>query len=199
MSSTHITTHISLIQRIKDPNNENAWETFCLGYSDLIDKILSKGGIFPDDIYDLRQDILLKLWKKLPNFDYEPKKGKFRSWLYAIIKNTTSTYISAQHTSSKRSQQYFQTYKKGHTLESSQFNKFVDEEWKEYLCVKALSQLSDVFSEQSIEIFKDSLKGHSPADLAEKYTLKENTIYRIKNRVKERLIIEIQRLRDYLE
>lgn len=195
MSSTHIT----LIQRVKDPTNENAWEVFSAGYSEYIDKVLSKGGIFPDDIKDLRQDILFKLWKKLPEFNYEPKKGKFRSWLYVIIRNTTSTFITAQSASSKRTQQYFQTLQKNEPPENTDLNTLLDDEWKEYLCVKALSQLSDVFSAQSIEIFKDSLKGEAPEVLAKKYKLKENTIYRIKNRVKERLIIEIQRLRDDLE
>lgn len=189
------TTRYTLIQRVKDPNNQHAWSVFTESYSGYITAVLLKVGIVAADVEDIRQDVMLKLWHKLPSFEYVPKQAKFRSWLYRVISNTAYTYLSSQGAKGKREVSYFQDGGE----QSSKLVEMMDEEWKSFICEKALNNIKGVFSEQSIEIFESSLKGVSVAKLAEKFQLKENTVYRIKNRVKERLILDIKALRNDLE
>ena len=49
------------------------------------------------------------------------------------------------------------------------------------------------------DAFRLSLKGKAVEEIAEELDLKENSVYRLKNRVKERLIQEIRHLREELE
>ena len=81
-------TRHTLIRRLKDQHDENAWELFTQTYSNYIEVVLVKVGIPRQEVVDLRQDILLKLWEKLPDFDFDQVKGKFRSWLWTMIRNT---------------------------------------------------------------------------------------------------------------
>ena len=188
-------TRHTLIQKIKDQSDEQAWKTFTQAYEGYIEAVLRKVGIPTADTIDLRQDIILKLWKQLPDFDFEAKRGKFRTWLYRMIRNTAYTHLASRNQEKKRVEKYFQEKPEGRTA----FDKLLREQWKSHLCQKALNNIKNNFSAQSVEIFEKSLKGQAVEDIAQHYNLKENTIYRIKNRVKERLIVEVQRLRDELE
>ncbi|MGJ8643804.1 MAG: RNA polymerase sigma factor [Luteolibacter sp.] len=189
------TTRFTLIQRVKDPLNEDAWQSFSDAYGGYILAVLQKVSIGQDEAADLRQEILLKLWKRLPEFDYEPDKGKFRTWLYQIIKNTAFTHMSARESQQRRDELYVQE----NGADSDVLDQLMRDEWKAFICQKALENLRGIFVDQSVEIFEKTLEGSSVEDLAVSYGLKENTIYRIKNRVKERLIVEVRRLRHELE
>ena len=49
-------------------------------------------GLSPEDSEDLRQAVLLKLWKKLPDFEYDDSR-RFRSWLATVTRNTVVDYV----------------------------------------------------------------------------------------------------------
>ncbi|MGJ8635166.1 MAG: sigma-70 family RNA polymerase sigma factor [Luteolibacter sp.] len=189
------TTRYTLIFRVKDPLNENAWKEFSEAYKDYIDAVLQKFGTNQDEVSDLRQDILLKLWKRLPNFEYEPDKAKFRTWLYQIIRNTAYTYFKSSESYRQRNHRFFEERQDGVNL----LDQLMNDEWKAFICRKALNNLRGAFADQSVELFESFLSGSSVQELASAYSLKENTVYRIKNRVKERLIVEVRRLRHEME
>ncbi|MFD2276858.1 sigma-70 family RNA polymerase sigma factor [Rubritalea spongiae] len=189
------TTRLTLIQRVQDPENQDAWKTFSTAYQDYITSILVKVGVKPNEVDDLSQDILLILWKQLPKFDYKPHEVKFRTWLYSVIRNTALSYFRSKNSEQKRIKKYFDS----ELGDTDLLDQLMHEEWKSYLCQKALKNIQETFTTQSIEVFQNALKGSSVQQLAEQFNLKENTIYRIKNRVKEHLVVEIRRLRNDLE
>src|SRR5262249_54206448 len=42
------------------------------------------------------QEVLLKLWAELPRFTYDPARGRFRSWLKAVVRNALADYRRRQ-------------------------------------------------------------------------------------------------------
>ena len=48
-------------------------------------------GLTPDDYPELEQIVLLSFFRVNPNFVYDPRKGKFRSYLGIIMKNCISS------------------------------------------------------------------------------------------------------------
>ncbi|MFC4993226.1 RNA polymerase sigma factor [Rubritalea tangerina] len=191
-------TRYTLIERLKDQQNEAAWQTFSSTYEAYIYVVLKRLGVTHEEAVDLRQDILLKLWKKLPTFDYQPEKAKFRTWLCQVIRNTAFTYLSSKNSEKARIDLYF-SEENNPANKESKLDSIMDEEWRSYISNTAMEALREKFNAQSIEIFERSLEGAKAPELAAEYNLQENTIYRIKNRVKERLIVEIARLRKELE
>ena len=45
-------------------------------------------GLQESDALDLRQEVLIRVWKGIPGYD--PARGRFRSWLYACTKNAVA-------------------------------------------------------------------------------------------------------------
>lgn len=191
-------TRYTLIKRLQDQHDKDAWATFNETYEGYIYSVLTRIGATHDEAIDLRQDILLKLWTKLPEFEYEPKKGKFRSWLCLMIQNTTYTYFSSTGAERERIHKYFLEHPPS-TSDSDPLLKLMNQEWKSYLTKQALANIEKHSSSQSISIFKRMLNGESAALLAKEFNLKENSIQRIKNRTRDKLMLEVARLREELE
>lgn len=79
-------TPASLLERLRDPGAEAAWQRFVELYTPLLFSWARRVGLQESDAADLVQDVLALLLKKLPEFQYDPKKG-FRSWLRTVTLN----------------------------------------------------------------------------------------------------------------
>ncbi len=188
-------TRKTLIQRLKHQSDDQAWETFVEAYSGYIYTVLRRMGVIHEETLDLQQDILLKLWKKLPDFDYQPERAKFRTWLCSVIRNTAFNRMQSMSKEKAR----IDTLDEVKPVTETEIDALMNQEWKTYITNQAMAKIRDKFNADSIDIFERSLKGEPVQDIAKRFDLKENTIYRIKNKVKERLILEIAELRRELE
>ena len=189
-------TRHTLIQKLKNQYDDSAWETFIETYQNYIIMVLVKTGVTQADINDLKQAVLLKIWKKMPEFEFEPNKGSFRSWLWKVMQNTVYNHFSSRKNEAERIKKYFEL-KDGSA--KPELIELISNEWKDFLTDKAMQNLKGKFADRNIEIFEVFLKTGDRNAIAEKYDLKLNTATRIINRVKERLIIEIANLRRELE
>ena len=191
-------TQHTLIQRLqqKELTDEEAWQLFVETYESFIIAILIKININQEEARDLKQIILLKLWEKLPSFKYEPERAKFRTWIYSVTKNTAISHIRSLNSEQDRISQYFS---ENESEATSEFNKLFTQEWQMFISNKAMEKISEDFTPQSIEIFKQCLAGAKSSELARQYNLQPNSVVRIKNRVKEQLMVEIGKLRTELE
>jgi RNA polymerase sigma-70 factor (ECF subfamily) len=79
-------TPLSLLQRLRRPEDRQAWERFVELYTPLLFVWTRRLGVDGDAAADLVQDVLLLLWQKLPAFAYDPGK-RFRGWLWTIVLN----------------------------------------------------------------------------------------------------------------
>ncbi len=73
----------SLFIRLRDgaPAREIAWEKFFERYAPIIKAFARKLGVRPHDIDDLVQDVIVRFFSALPEFSYDPAKGRFRGYL----------------------------------------------------------------------------------------------------------------------
>ena len=81
-------TQQTLIQRAQNPDDASAWDDFVKYYETFIKMVLNKSNVPFSDVDDLVQDILLKVWKGLPGYEYRREKARFRTWFGTIIRNT---------------------------------------------------------------------------------------------------------------
>lgn len=79
-------TPASLLERLRDPDADKAWQRFVELYTPLLFYWARRAGLQEPDAADLVQDVFALLLKKLPEFQYDPKKG-FRSWLRTVTLN----------------------------------------------------------------------------------------------------------------
>ena len=94
-SENILITQQTLLLKVKNQYDEEAWEQFVDYYRKYIYAVLINMGVPNTDLDDLSQQIMLKLWKKLPGFDYDPQVGSFRSWLCTIVRNRSCRRYSS--------------------------------------------------------------------------------------------------------
>ncbi len=197
MTSDTYMTKDSLLRRLKNPDNELAWEEFCFYYKNFICSIINKVGIRASDVDDLTQRVMLKVWKSLPDFDYNQKKGSFRSWLYVVTRNVAYNFATRDdsyvHSHERLDNQQLSN------LVNPEIEQVIEEEWRLHVASLAFENISKSTSELSLEIFLSSVEGESIKAIAERLEMNEDTVCRYKNRVKQKLVAEIKSLRDMLE
>ena len=91
--TAHENTHQTLIARVRDQYDESSWNEFVGYYEKYIYTVVCRLGLSHHDALDLVQNILLLLWKNLQNFDYQPEKCKFRSWMNKVIRNEVAGFF----------------------------------------------------------------------------------------------------------
>ncbi len=79
-------TSVSLLQRLREPSAEEAWERFVRLYTPLLLYWARQRGLQETDAADLVQDVLVTLVRKLPEFRYEPGRS-FRGWMRTVLMN----------------------------------------------------------------------------------------------------------------
>jgi RNA polymerase sigma-70 factor (ECF subfamily) len=80
-------TPISLLERLREPLEPEAWDRFVSLYAPLIYGWGRQVGLQDQDSADLVQTVFVKLVQILPSFVYDPQRG-FRRWLRTIVLNT---------------------------------------------------------------------------------------------------------------
>jgi RNA polymerase sigma factor (sigma-70 family) len=185
-----IKTRQTLIEKIKISNDEQYWEKFCDAYKDYLFVIIRNMGLSYHDSEELLQEVLLKAWKSLPNFEYNPKKGKFRWWLITIVKNTVYNYLDKEK---RRKQKLDST---AQLIADPEIDKLAKQEWEKFVVNKAWATIQSKFSGEVLEIFAELTNGKSVREIAEARQLPPNTIHVYKKRVQKKLYREIAKL-DY--
>jgi RNA polymerase sigma-70 factor (ECF subfamily) len=80
------TTPPSLIERLRERGDEEAWTRFVKLYTPLVLYWARRLGLRNPDAADLVQDVFVVLVQKLPEFRYDPHKS-FRAWLRTVVVN----------------------------------------------------------------------------------------------------------------
>ena len=79
-------TSASLLERLRRPDQPEAWRRFVQLYAPLLFSWARRAGLQEPDAADLVQDVLLLLVRKLPEFTYDRHKS-FRAWLRTVTRN----------------------------------------------------------------------------------------------------------------
>lgn len=80
------TTSVTLLERLRQPAEEEAWARFVQLYTPLIYHWARRAGLQDPDAADLVQDVFVVLVQKMPDFEYDQHKS-FRSWLRTVTLN----------------------------------------------------------------------------------------------------------------
>ena len=94
MSEDSRVTCASLLLRIRQQDDEAAWREFSEIYVPLIYSYACKRGLQHADAADVVQDVLTNLNNAISGFDYQPSRGRFRSYLYTITRNQITKFRS---------------------------------------------------------------------------------------------------------
>lgn len=76
-----IPTRRSLLSRLKNLDDQESWKDFFDTYARLIYGVAIKTGLSDDEAQEVVQETIIAVSKNIRNFEYDRKKGTFKSWL----------------------------------------------------------------------------------------------------------------------
>jgi RNA polymerase sigma-70 factor (ECF subfamily) len=180
-------TRQSLLIRARN-GDEAAWNDLCVVYRPLIVGWLRRQSVPAADLDDLVQEILLKVVRSLPSFEHSGRIGAFRSWLRAIVHNSSCDYwrsparrVDAGDETSASALELLEA-------PDSPLNRYWDEEHDRYL-VRCLLRLVELeFEPTTVRAFRRvALEGASGSEVAGELGMTAAAVYAGRSRVLRRL------------
>lgn len=187
-------TRLTLVDRARDLNDNHAWNEFTDYYAGFIRMVLMQLQAPLDDLEDLSQTILVKLWKNLSTVELDRDHARFRTWLGTIIRNTYYTHCS-QAASRKRREAAATTT----DVVLPDIEDIIESEWRKHIIALVIERLNASFSGKAMDVFSMTLDGKSADDIASALELTKDSVYVLRNRVQSRFRKEARQLRSYLE
>jgi RNA polymerase sigma factor (sigma-70 family) len=89
-------TRITLLNRIRDIADSDAWAEFATLYGPVVYGFARKRGLQDADASDLVQDVLRSVARNAEKLEYDPKRGTFRGWLYTVARNKIFNFLNSQ-------------------------------------------------------------------------------------------------------
>ncbi len=86
-------TRSSLIARLANVGDDDVWREFASLYEPFIYRQARRYGLQDADARELVQEVLIAVSKALNRFTPDKKRGRFRTWLYAVGRNTSFRYL----------------------------------------------------------------------------------------------------------
>jgi len=183
-------TNYSLIERIIHRNDECAWKELEAFYQKFIYYMLHEIGVSPNDVDDVSQQVLLALTKNLRQFDRS--KGKFRSWLTQVIRNSAYMHYRKIYAHQRKIDALSEELNHNSHLICNAFDERIEAEWEEFIAQQALDTVRQHYGGVAVEAFELSRAGINAQDIAQQLGIEVSSVYTYNKRVKKSLIKEIR-------
>jgi RNA polymerase sigma factor (sigma-70 family) len=182
-------TRQSLLVRLKDPRDGQAWSEFVAISTPLIDRLARANGLQSADAADIAQEVFRAVAGAIDRYDPDPARGSFRGWLFRIARNLMINLLAArrirpQATGDSDVQEMLDRVPAPDGAETA----FFDLEYRRRIFVWAADQIRDEFRESTwLAFWLTAVEGQTPRVAAEASGISVGAVYIAKSRVMARL------------
>jgi RNA polymerase sigma-70 factor (ECF subfamily) len=89
-------TRPSLLLRLRDPQDAQAWGVFVGVYGPLVYGHARRRGLQHQDAEDVAQKAFARVTQAIRTFDYQPDLGRFRDWLGTVVRNEIHRFLKRE-------------------------------------------------------------------------------------------------------
>lgn len=184
------TTRASLLQRVKDPRDEESWRQFYHIYQPLLYRYSRARGLSREAAEEVTQQCLAVLTEKMPTFEYSREKGGFKYWLRRIVNNKIIDYFKKRRLPVARSADLRQAQQR----ETSP-DELWEQQWQKKHLQYCLKLIKPEVAATTYQAFQyHVLCGWSVQKVAETFKISVDQVYTAKSRVTRRLRAKMREL-----
>lgn len=186
-------TRPSLLLRVRSGTDQAAWNEFVEIYGPMIFRFCRFRKLQESDAADVTQDVLVRLSKTMPSFEYQPEMGRFRDWLGKVVFREM-----LRHWNKLKKHNANEVIVESNTPDATSDSDWIDFFQSEILR-RSFNLIRSEFEPETIQIFElawnDDL---SATEVAKKLETSVDKVYVAKSRVLKRLRQEVVRLTEDL-
>lgn len=189
-------TQPTLLVRIRDAQDQEAWERFVDLYAPLVYGFLRKRGLQDADAADLTQDVLRVVAVAAQRLEYDARLGSFRGWLFTIVQNRLTDHWRKEGIREHGAGDS-QAHEQLHALPQPGLDSTAewDADYHRQLFQYAAGVVRQDFSEVTWQAFwQTAVEGQPGKTVAEKLGLTVAAVYLAKGRVMTRLKDQVRQL-----
>ncbi|MEM1228036.1 MAG: sigma-70 family RNA polymerase sigma factor [Planctomycetota bacterium] len=181
------TTRQSLLVRIKDGDDQVAWERFIEIYGPLIFRFGMKKGLQEADAADLTQDVLQRISQSIARFEYDPSLGRFRSWLFLIASQSISKLLEKKERQPVGSGDSA-VAQSLHQIPSREEENVWETEYRQHVLDWAKDQIRDQFANNTwLAFVGTAIENKNAQAVADELGMSVGAVYVARSRVMKRL------------
>jgi RNA polymerase sigma-70 factor (ECF subfamily) len=182
-------TSATLLARLKDLQDLDAWNRLNDLYGPLIRSWAIRLGVRGSDADDLMQEVMTVVVRRFPEFVHPDRPGAFRGWLRAIAANCARDAWRARRVAPKApGGTDFGSYLARLEDPTDDLSREWDREHDVYVTRRMLERIKPDFEAKTWELFQQFvLDGHSADAVAAACGTSPNAVYIAKSRVLARL------------
>ncbi len=190
-------TQPSLLVRLRDPRDREAWERFVDLYAPLVYGFVRKRGLQDADAADLTQDVLRQVSVAAGKLEYDASRGSFRAWLFTVVRNRITDFWRQDgrhvHGTGDSSNWRMLQDEVAAASDSAEW----DAAWRRQLFQTAAQQVRADFTDSTWQAFWLTAVDDRPGkEVAEQLNLSIAAVYLAKGRVMNRIKEQIRWLQD---
>jgi RNA polymerase sigma-70 factor (ECF subfamily) len=181
-------TRASLLLRLRDARDGEAWREFVDLYAPLVYGYARKQGLQDADAADLCQDVLTAVAGAVGRLEYDPRRGAFRNWLFTAVRRKLSNWraVQANRTCASGDRATHQVLEQHPAPD--EMERAWEAEWERHLAAWACEQARPQVSAATWQAFwRTAVEGQPGKRVADDLGLSLAAVYHARSRVLARL------------
>jgi RNA polymerase sigma factor (sigma-70 family) len=191
--SQSITTRRSLLVRLREASDREAWQEFVALYAPLVYTLARKRGLQDADAADVAQEVFHKISVAIKEFEYDPDRGSFRGWFLTLTRNRLHDYLARRKQPCRGSGDSAAKAMLEELPCQQEEEALWEREYEQRVFAWAVQRVRPRFKEQTWQAFwQVAVEGKSGVEVARALGMTVGAVYVAKCRVQARLRVAIQ-------
>jgi RNA polymerase sigma factor (sigma-70 family) len=154
-----LATRASLLERLKDLEDQDSWEQFYTTYRKLIFSFAVKHGLSGTEAEEVVQETVITVARNLPEFRYDPQRCSFKTWLFNLTLWRIQDQLRKRRPDDVSMHRKLEQTDRTSTVErvpgpeSEHLSALWEQEWKQDLFERALAGVKARVEEKQFQIF----------------------------------------------
>ncbi|MGB7348085.1 MAG: sigma-70 family RNA polymerase sigma factor [Pirellulaceae bacterium] len=187
-------TRASLLLRIRDPQDRDAWREFSSLYRPIVLEMAKRRGMQNADAEDLAQHVLVAISQAIERFEPDNQRAKFRTWLATIARRAIINALTRGPVDRAAGGSGVMSLLNEQTAVNEQ-TQTLSLDYRRQIFVAAANKIRDEFQSDTWEAFWQSVvEGVTVDEVAKRMGRSRGSVYTARSRVMARLKEIVQEL-----